>query len=290
MISRFSILCAVAAVALCAQQRFDSPEAAAQALIQATGAHDTAKLAAIFGPDAHGLLTSGNPQQDVAEQTEFSRLASTKYRIETDSRDPNRVILSIGAEDWPFPVPLVRTKGTWAFNCSAAPVEMEARRIGTDELDAIEVCFGYVQAQQKYASEQHDGVTMLQYASRIMSTPGKQNGLFWEGAAEPLVPRRFAEAAQSGAMRPYHGYYFRILDSQGPHAPGGAHNYVAGKALIGGFALVAWPAHYGTSGIHTFIVNQDGVVLEKDIALAPGSGATPPVTSFDPDDSWTPVD
>lgn len=128
---------------------------------------------------------------------------------------------------------------------------------------------------------------MLTYASQMVSTPGAQNGLYSEGA--PMVPKGFAEAARTGSTTPYHGYYFRILNAQGPHAPGGAHNYVAGKRLIGGFALVAWPAHYGVTGIHTFIVNQDGVVWEKDIPAVPGKPG-PQVDRFDPDDSWKRVD
>jgi hypothetical protein len=286
MIGRISILCA-AAVALCAQQQFDSPEAAAQALIGATGAHDSAKLMAIFGPRGHSVLTCGNPEQDRSEQTEFSSLAATKHQIETDARDRNRAILLIGDEDWPFPVPLVRVKGKWSFDASQAQVEMEARRIGTEELDAIEICQGYVEAQRRYASRSHDRDGMLTYASQIMSTPGGQNGLYSEAA--PMVPKGLAEAARPGSTTPYHGYYFRILDGQGPHAPGGAHNYVAGKRLIGGFALVAWPAHYGVTGIHTFMVNQDGVVWEKDIAPVPGKPG-PQVDKYDPDDSWKRVD
>lgn len=288
MIGRIAILGAIA-VALCAQERFDSPEAAAQALIEATGAHDTAKLTAIFGPNARGILTSGNAQQDSSEQAEFSQLAMAEHRIEPDPRDPNRAVLSIGQEDWPFPVPLVRRNGKWSFDPSQAPVEMEARRIGTDELDAIEVCQGYVGAQREYASRSHDRDGMLTYAAQMVSTPGRQNGLYSEGASGSLVPKRFAEAAQAASPRPYHGYYFRILEAQGPHAPGGAHNYVAGRRLIGGFALVAWPAQYGLTGIHTFIVNQDGTVYEKDITPVVGSNS-PPVTTYDPDQSWTPVD
>lgn len=293
---RFPVV-AFAAVLACAsvlpaQQKFDSPQAAADALIDATSAHDAAKLTAIFGPGARGILTSGNPEQDRSEQTRFSSEAAAKHQIEPDPRDPNRAILSIGDDDWPFPVPLVRTNGKWSFDASETPAEMRARRIGTNELDAIAICQGYVEAQKKYASEHHDGDAMLQYASRMVSSPGKQNGLYSETAGDPLVPKAFAEAVQTHSAppaKPYHGYYFRTLDAQGPHAPGGSHTYVAGGKLIGGFGLVAWPARYGVTGVHTFIVNQNGVVYEKDLPPAPGI-ATTAVRTFDPDDSWTPID
>ena len=271
-----------------AQERFDSPDAAAKALIAATADHDNARLNNIFGPEAHRILTSGDSEQDRAEQKEFSRLAANKYQIEPDQRDTSRAILSIGDEDWPFPVPLVLKAGKWSFDPAEALVEMEARKIGTSELDAIEICQGYVEAQKKYSSERHDGDTLLQYASRVMSAPGRHNGLYWDGSAGALVPKAFAQAASGATRKPYHGYYFRILDAQGPYAPGGAHNYLAGNKLIGGFGLVAWPARYGVTGIHTFIVNQDGVVYEKDIPPTPGSTGTP-VRAYNPDDSWTRV-
>jgi hypothetical protein len=170
---------------------------------------------------------------------------------------------------------------------------MRARRIGTHELDAIEICQGYVEAQQKFASEDRDKDGMLEYAPRLMTTPGKHDGLFWEGASDPLIPEGLARAAWDGARKggakPYHGYYFRVLEGQGPNAPGGAHNYFVKDKLIGGFGLVAWPAEYGVTGIHTFIVNQNGVVYQKDIE--PVSGKAPlPITRFDPDHSWEPVD
>lgn len=193
------------------------------------------------------------------------------------------MILSIGDADWPFPVPIVRSNGKWAFEPSQAKVEMQARRIGTHELDAIEICTGYVEAQRTYASVDRDKDGVLKYASHMM------NGLYWEGEGEPLVPRALAEATWDGEkkpVKPYHGYYFRILEGQGPHAPGGAHTYVVKKKLIGGFGLVAWPAQYGVTGIRTFIVNQAGVIYQKDIA-PPSTAAPIPITVYDPDPSWT---
>lgn len=275
-----------------AQEHFDSADAAAQALIAATANHDGARLSAIFGPQGNAILSSGNPQQDRAEQTEFSQLAQAKHQLIPDGRNPSRAILSIGDQDWPFPVPIVRSDGKWSFDASQAKVEMQARHIGADELDAVEICSGYVEAQRSYASEDRDKDGLLEYAAHMMSAAGRQDGLYWEGGGQPLVPRGLVDATWDGPnkkLKPYHGYYFRILEGQGPNAPGGVHTYLVKNNLIGGFGLVAWPAQYGVSGIHTFIVNQDGVVYQKDIAPAPGA-APLPITRYDPDPSWVPVD
>jgi hypothetical protein len=291
-----SILAAMAmfsAAPAFAQERYDSSEVAAQALIDAVHQHDSARLAAILGPGAKGILTCGDAAQDRREQDEFARMARAKHRIEVSKMNPNRVMLAIGDEDWPFPVPLVRKNGKWSFDASETPAEMRARHIGTDELDAIEICHGYVDAQMKYASEDRDKDGILEYAARLISTPGQHDGLYWEGEGEPLVPEGFAHAGwdgiQKGHAKPYHGYYFRILKAQGPDAPGGAHNCVVKDKLIGGFGLVAWPAEYGVTGVHTFTVNQVGVVYEKDIAPVAGK-AVPAITRFDPDRSWTKVE
>jgi hypothetical protein len=297
MTSKLCTICTAMAMAcaapLFAQERFDSPEAAAQAVINAVEKHDSARVAAIFGPQAKGVLTSGKPEQDRDEQTEFARLARAKHRLEISPMHPNRAILAIGDEDWPFPVPIVRTNGKWSFDASETPVEMRARHIGADELDAIEICHGYVEAQLKYASEDRDKDGILEYAPRLMSTSGKQDGLYWEGAGEPLIPADLAHAAWDGAAKgqakPYHGYYFRVLDGQGSNAPGGTHNYLLKEKLVGGFGLVAWPAEYAVTGIRTFIVNQEGVVYQKDIAPVPGKPPLP-ITRFDPDPSWEPVE
>jgi hypothetical protein len=275
-----------------AQQRFDSADAATQALIDSAERHDGARLTAIFGPQGNAILTSGNPAQDRAEQSEFSQLARTRHLLVSDPRNPNRVILSIGDEDWPFPVPIVRLNGKWSFDASAAKAEIKARLIGANELEAIEICAGYVEAQRKYASEDRDKDGVLKYAAHMMSEPGRSDGLYWKGAGEPLVPSGLAEAAWDGlkkGTKPYHGYFFRILDGQGSHAPGGAHTYLAKNKLMGGFGLVAWPAEYGETGVQTFIVNQDGVIYQKDIPPLP-SGAPFPITRYDPDPSWKPVD
>jgi hypothetical protein len=286
-------LALASAAPLIAQERFDSAEAAAQAVVNAAEQHDSVRLSAIFGPRAKDVLSSGSPTQDRDEQSEFARLARAKQRLEISPMNANRAILAIGDEDWPFPVPIVRTNGKWSFDASETPAEMRARRIGSNELDAIEICYGYVEAQQKYASEDRDKDGMLEYAPRIMATPGRQDGLYWQGASEPLVPQGMALAAwdsgTKGNAKPYHGYYFRVLVGQGPNARGGSHNYLVKDNLIGGFGLVAWPAEYGVTGIHTFIVNQNGEVYQKDIAPVPGKPRLP-ITRFDPDSSWEPVD
>jgi hypothetical protein len=231
-----------------------------------------------MGPSAKAILSSGNPEKDRAEQDEFVRLANSKYRIQISSIDPGRAMLVIGAEDWPFPVPIVRTKDKWSFDASVASTEMQARVIGAHELDAIEICYGYADAQRSYASEDRDKDGMLKYASHLTTLP--------------QIPPSFAQAEWTGEVKgratPYHGYYFRVLYGQGSNAPGGAHSYLLHNKLVGGFGLVAWPAEYGVTGIHTFIMNQQGTVYEKDIPPVPGKPS--PVTTFNPDSTWQPVD
>jgi len=250
-----------------AQKTFDTPEAAAHALIDATAANNTPELNAIFGPQGKSILTSGDEVKDKAEQQEFAKIAKTKYALQRDSMDPDRMILSVGEDDWPFPAPIVKKSGKWMFDTSMGAEAMKARRIGANELDAIEVCAGVVGAQQAYAERSATHT----YSATL-------------GGLEPDVPRAFASATGSTA-KPYHGYYFALLKSQGPSSPGGSKNYVVKDSLMGGFALVAWPAQYGVTGVHTFIVNQDGVVYEKDL----GAHATAPVTTYNPDSTWRTV-
>lgn len=273
------------------QTTFDSPEAAMQALIDAAAKNDTAQLSALFGPNARQILTSGDAQKDTAEREEFSQLANRKHELQPSTLNSNVRILIVGSEDWPFPVPIVQTNGKWRFETAEGAVEMRARRIGADELDAIEICAGYVEAQQTYASQDRDKDGLLEYAQQIMSSPGKYDGLYWQGEGS-LVPEGFAAAeSRAGAAskpKPYHGYYFRVLKSQGPDAPEGQHNYLAKDSMIGGFGLVAWPAVYGVTGVHTFIVNQDGVIYERDLGR-PTSNLAPSLNRYNPDKNWTPV-
>jgi hypothetical protein len=272
------------------QQTFDSPRSAAEAVIQAAENHDETQLGNIFGPVGKYILTSGDKAQDRQEETDFAQAARKKYELIPDGRSANRMILSIGDEDWPFPAPLVRVDGKWSFDATDAGVEMLARRIGANELDAVQVCLDYVAAQREYASQARAKDGLLLYASHL-SGDGPDD-LFRKD--DPGMPAGLADAfwqGQKKASKPFHGYYFQVLDGQGPYAPGGAHRYAIRDLMIGGFGLVVWPAEYGETGIETFIVNQGGVVFQKDIPPPSGKGAPPaPVTVFDPDPSWEPVD
>lgn len=293
--TRWTFLSAVGAVLasaglMSAQQAFDSPDAAANALIQAASNNDTAEMQRIFGPQGQRILTSGNTEQDQAERAEFSRLAAQQHKIEIDPRHSGRALLSVGAEDWPFPAPLVRDKnGKWSFDAAAGAMEMRARRVGSDELDAIEICAGYVQAQKQYAARNQ---SMPEYALHVRSSPGTHDGLYWQGDPAPLVPGRFAESVWNPQQpgRPYHGYYFSVLTSQGADAPGGRHSYVVNGRLVGGFGLVAWPAQYGVTGVRSFIVNQEGMIYEKDLGPPQQGKVGPPVTTYNPGRSWMLVD
>lgn len=274
------------------QKTFDSPDAAVQALIDATSKNDSAELATVLGSNGQGILTSGDASRDQAERREFAQLASARHRLERSAMKAGTMILVVGDQDWPFPVPLVSAGERWHFDPALGALEVRARRVGANELDAIEICSGYVEAQQAYAAQRRSGAATMEYAKAIVSSPGQKDGLYQPGASPELVPEGFAAAAVETPGRkakPYHGYYFRVLREQGPNAPGGPHKYVAGKYMIGGFALVAWPAEYGVTGVHTFIVNQDNLVYEKDLG-AQTSTLAAAVVRYDPDSSWSPVD
>ena len=277
------------------QQTFATPRDAAQAIIDAADHNDTAALLKLFGGGGKDIVESGDPAEDKASRAEFARLSRQKLQVSQDPSNPDRAILSIGSRDWPFPVPLVRQSGRWYFDSAAGRMEILAHRVGENEVNAVEVCRGYVEAQMEYAARDRNGDGVLQYAQRIVSSPGKQDGLYTQGAAESLVPKAFANAALADAAQGgrkldrYHGYYFAILKVQGPDAPAGALNYVVRGKMIGGFALVAWPAEYGVSGVKTFIVNHRGIVYEKD--LGPNTAASArQMTRFNPDKSWKPVE
>jgi hypothetical protein len=273
-------------------KNFDSPDAAVRALIDATSKNDSAELAAVLGSNGQGILTSGDASQDQAERREFAQLAAARHRLERSAMKAGTMILLVGDQDWPFPVPLVKAGEHWHFDPAIGALEVRARRVGADELDAIEICAGYVEAQQAYAAQHRSGAATMEYARAILSSPGQKDGLYQPGASPELVPQGFADAAVETPGRkakPYHGYYFRVLTEQGPNAPGGPHKYVAGKFMIGGFGLVAWPAEYGVTGVHTFIVNQDDTVYEKDLGPQTSTLA-PALVRYDPDNSWSPVD
>ena len=272
---------------------FTTPQEAAQALVDATETNDTAALLKLFGPQSTDVVKSGDPSEDKDRRAEFAHRAHEKMDVHIEPSNLNRAVIIIGNDNWPLPIPLVRAKnGQWHFDVARGRVEILARRVGRDELAAIDVCRGYVEAQMEYASHDRNGNKVLDYAQKIVSSPGKKNGLYTEGDADNLVPKGFGDAAAAIAggktPEPYHGYYFRILTSQGPDAPGGTQPYIVKGDMIGGFALIAYPAKYGDSGIKTFIVNHRGVVYEKDLGPATATLA-PQVTRFNPDKTWQAV-
>jgi hypothetical protein len=275
-----------------ALKTFDSPDAAAQAVISAAEKNDLAELRALFGANSKAILSCGNPEQDKQERAEFAKLARTNHTIEKDPMNLHRVILDVGPDNWPFPVPIVENNGKWSFDPDQGELEVHARRIGGNELDTVEAMAGFVEAQHEYANAGHKSDGVSEYAHYISSTPGKTDGLISGQSPSPL-PKEMAEAElRPGKTKavPFHGYYFRMLDSQGPNAPDGARIYlVNGKHMMAGFALVAWPSEYGVTGIHTFIVNQDGMVYEKDLGKT-ASNLTTTVKSFNPDKTWRVVD
>ena len=260
-----------AAPAAAKQRTFDTPKEAADALIAAAAVNDVPALKAILGPAGEDLVVTDDPVQDKNRAEAFAAAARKKSDIVPNAKNPNLAILSIGEEDWPMPIPIVRKSGKWFFDSKAGRKEILYRRIGQNELDAIQVCRGYVEAQHEYAFTKHDGSTLNQYAQKIISTPGKQDGLAWrnpDGTPGGPVGETIARAIAEGYSKrgePYHGYYFKVLKGQGPAAPLGKMDFVVKGAMIGGFALVAAPAEYRVTGVKTFIVSHDGVVWEKDL-------------------------
>ena len=225
----------------------------------------------IFGPAGEDLLTTEDPVQDKNIVLGFVAEAHQKNTINIDPKNPSRAILVVGNTDWPMPIPIVKKNGKWLFDTKAGRQEMLYRRIGANELDAIDVCRSYVESQHEYAMERHDGSQVNQYAQRVMSTPGKHDGLVWQNPDGTFGGPRADELADALAegytdhSKPFHGYYFKILKGQGPAAPLGQMNFVVEGAMIGGFALVAAPADYRVTGVKTFIVGYDGVVYQKDL-------------------------
>jgi hypothetical protein len=275
-------------------ETFSTPQEAADRLVQAAEAFDVRALEQIFGPAGADIVLSGEYEQDRKLATAFAAEAREKETISVDPNSQRRAFLLVGKEDWPFPVPLIKVGGRWSFDAKAGRQELLYRRIGRNELDAISICRGYVEAQDDYAFRKRAEYDVNQYAQRIVSTPGKQDGLAWQnpdGSWGGPVGEKIAEAIQQGyssKTAPYHGYFFKILKGQGPDAPLGQMDYVVEGVMIGGFALVAAPAEYRETGVKTFIVSQDGVVYEKD--LGPNTlGEFEKMDRFNPDKSWTPV-
>ena len=273
---------------------FDSPQQAADALVEAAANFDVAVLTSIFGPDGNDVVLSGEFSQDRKHAAEFAAQAREKKSISVDPKTNTRAFLVVGQEDWPFPVPLVKRGAKWFFDGKAGRQELVYRRIGANELDAIDICRGYVEAQYEYALQQRAINDVNQYAQRIVSTPGKHDGLAWQTAdatwGGPIGQNiaRAIEQGYSSSSDPYHGYFFKILKGQGPAAPLGEMDFVVKGVMIGGFALVAAPAVYNVTGARTFIVSHDGVVYEKD--LGPNTlEEFKKMERFNPDKSWTPV-
>ena len=270
---------------------YDSPKAAADALVQAVAANDVPALLAIFGPSGEKIVTSADKVKDENDREKFTALAREKTNVEVDAKNPHRAILTIGAEDWPFPVAIVETNKKWQFATKEGLREVLYRRIGQDEIDAMEVCRGYVEAQVEYATEVHDGSGLRQYARRILSTPGTKDGLAWydaDGKTAGPIGEEVAKAIEEGysdRTHPYHGYFFKILMAQGPAAPHGELDYVIQGKMIGGFALVAWPAEHRVTGVKTFIINHDGVLYEKDLGPDTAKIAGE-MTAYNPDKTW----
>jgi hypothetical protein len=251
-------------------REFATPESAAAALIVAAEKFDVPALKVILGGQGADLVETEDTVQDRRTATAFAAEARQKQRLELDSTK-SIAVLSVGPSNWPMPIPIVEQDGKWAFDAAAGREEVLRRRIGRNELDAIQVCRGYVEAQQTYALTRHDGAMVNQYAQRVISAPGKQDGLTWQTAGgkwEGPVGEDIARAIAEGykdKREPYHGYYFKILKGQGPAAPMGQMDFVVDSAMIGGFALVAAPAEYLVTGVNTFIVSHDGIVYEKDL-------------------------
>jgi Protein of unknown function (DUF2950) len=273
---------------------FDTPQQAADALVDAAAKFDVDALVEIFGPAGDDVVLTGEFPQDRQRASDFAAEAREKKTVSVDPKTANRAFLLVGNEDWPFPVPLVKLGDKWFFDAKAGRQELLYRRIGSNELDAIDICQGYVEAQYDYAYQTRQGYDVNQYAQRIISSPGKQDGLAWQnpdGSWGGPVGEKIAHAIEQGYSadaQPYHGYYFKILKGQGPAAPLGEMNYVVEGAMIGGFALVAAPAEYGVTGIKTFMVSNDGVVYQKDFGSATLNDVSK-MELFNPDQSWTPV-
>jgi len=273
---------------------YDSPKGAADALVQAVAANDVPALLAIFGPSGEKIVASADKVKDENDREKFTALAREKMNVEVDAKNPRRAILTIGAEDWPFPVAIVEANKKWQFATKEGLREVLYRRIGQDEIDAMEVCRGYVEAQVEYATEVHDDSGVRQYARRILSTPGTKDGLAWydaDGKTAGPIGEEVAKAIEEGysdRTRPYHGYFFKILMAQGPAARHGELDYVIQGKMIGGFALVAWPAEHRVSGVKTFIINHDGVLYEKDLGPDTAKIAGE-MTAYNPDKTWKKV-
>jgi hypothetical protein len=277
------------------QETFKSPDAAVKALMDATRADDVKALEALFGPDSKDLISSGDDVDDAWGRAMFVKAYGEAHRL-AKAGDSKR-ILYVGKDDWPMPVPIVKTGKRWHFQTKEGREEILSRRVGKNEIGAIQTCLAIVDAQKEYATLDRDNDQFLEYAQKFESEKGKSDGLYWETAPGeplsplgPLVARATAEGyGKAEQLSPYHGYYFRILNAQGENANGGAYSYMVDGSMIGGFAIVAYPALYRASGVKTFIVNHGSVVYEKDLGPETAKLAAA-ITAFDPDKSWKKVE
>ena len=279
------------------QQAFPSAGAAVGALVAASKANDMKALSSILGPDSDQVLSSGDPVADNNARENFVSRYNEMHRLAYD--DQGRVVLYLGAGNWPFPIPLVKKDSGWVFDTAAGKDELLYRRVGRNELFTIKVLEDLADAQAEYASEGRDGESAGQFAQKIMSDAGRHNGLYWEaadGTAEspigPLVASATAEGykrGENGSPIPFHGYYYKILTKQGKNAHGGARNYLVDGKMIKGFAFLAYPAEYRASGVMTFMINQDGIIVQKDLGADTNKLASE-ITGYNPDKTWQEVD
>lgn len=283
----------LAASAKTSQKSFASPEEALNSLVVALKNHDKKNLLAILGPGAREIVSSGDPVADKAGREQLVKLHEEKVVIE--GADSGKAVFSLGNEDYPFPIPVVKKGNAWRFDAKAGKEELLNRRIGRNELKVIEVLHAYADAQREYAAKDRTGEGVGEFAQKIRSTPGKRDGLYWatreDEEESPLGPLA-AKAADEGYSKEntaFHGYHYKVLKAQGPHAEGGAFDYVVNGRMVLGFGLVAYPAQYGASGIMTFIVNQNGVVYQKNLGRNTAMVATK-ITRYDPDETWKKVE
>jgi hypothetical protein len=279
------------------QKGFATPEEAVKAFVAAMQSNDERELLSIFGPTAKELISSGDPIRDKTQREKFVGDYDRKNSI---TQDGAKMVLVVGEKDWPFPIPLVKKADQWIFDTKAGKEEILNRRIGENELNTVQTLLAVVDAQREYAMNDRDNDALLEYAEKFRSDPGKKNGLYWETKegeqpsplGELVVDARSEGYTRTGTKQnpiPFHGYYFRMLKKQGKHAAGGAFDYVVKNNMIGGFAVVAYPAGYGSSGVMTFVVNYEGVVYEKDLGKNTVKTAKA-MTSFDPDQTWKKVE
>jgi hypothetical protein len=274
---------------------YASSKAAADALVSAASTYDVPALLEILGPGGKDLVSSEDPVLDKKLAGEFAAQAKEKLVVVPDSKNPKRATVTVGPDDWPLPIPLVQNAGKWSFDTVAGKHEILLRRIGRNELDAINVCRGYVEAQEEYASAPRGDSKVVQYAQRVIAAPDKKDGLAWrdpDGTWRGPIGEKIAGAIAEGytnKYEPYHGYYFKILKGQGPAAPLGQLDYLVRGLMIGGYALVASPAEYRVTGVKSFLVSNDGVVYEKD--LGPKTlDVFRAMERFNPDKTWSPVE